>query len=172
MESTLSNSSYFGIYSDSRINKRAESPALLKMSGLAKSTLWSGLSVKCRHTSDLSELECSLSLLIRLHLVCPIWLEPLEHVNLCTIPYFIKVFCLFFRQKLCPMFQVVSIIRRITRFHVDSSFLSCIDMSPKKGNRAMTVLQFLRSIYSGGAEQTIDQVIFVAAWYKATPFGI
>ena len=38
---------------DSRINIRAESPALLRMPALAKSTL----SVKCRHTSDLSSGE-------------------------------------------------------------------------------------------------------------------
>ena len=45
--------------SDSRINKRAESPELLRMFCLTKSTLWSGLSIKCRHTSDLSELDLS-----------------------------------------------------------------------------------------------------------------
>ena len=52
-----------------------------------------------------------------------------RNVNLLTTSYFIKFFCLFFRRKLCPMFQVMLIICKITRFHVcfstkvDSSFL-------------------------------------------------
>ena len=32
------------------------------MFGLAKSTLWSGLSIKCRHTSDLSVLRFTAAL--------------------------------------------------------------------------------------------------------------
>ena len=56
------------------------------MSGLAKSTIWSRLSVKCRHTLDLSEWECYLSLLIRLRLFCPIEPESQGRVNLYTTP--------------------------------------------------------------------------------------